>query len=61
MRLSLETGAVLDGPLSRYLRTDCGAESVMCVREKCDEKVGSSNDEALASSAHYQTVMLLKN
>jgi len=25
MRLSLETGAVLDGALSRYLRRDCGA------------------------------------
>ena len=25
MRLSLETGAVLDGALSRYLRTDWGA------------------------------------
>ena len=25
MRLSLETGAVLDSALSRYLRSDCGA------------------------------------
>src|SRR5580698_3345184 len=37
MRLSLETGAVPDGALSRYLRSDGGVLSVTRVREKCDE------------------------
>ena len=38
MRSSLETGALLNGALSRYLRSDCGGKSVMSVRGKCDEK-----------------------
>jgi len=38
MGSSLETGAVLDGALSRHHRTDWGCMSVMRVREKCDEK-----------------------
>jgi hypothetical protein len=39
-RLSLETGAVLDGALSRYLRRGWWCLSVMSVLEKCDEEVG---------------------
>ena len=38
MRSSLDTDALLDGALSRYLRTGWGCKSVMSEREKCDEK-----------------------
>jgi hypothetical protein len=36
-RLSLETGAVFDGALSRYFRRGLWCMSVMSVLEKCDE------------------------
>src|ERR1700675_842781 len=43
---SLETDAIFDAVLSVNYCADCDSVSVMAVREKCDERVGSSSTAA---------------